>query len=213
MADFDFKLIVLDTEENRKKIEKRGITQFYTTRCFDIEFYPSEQDYYEDWNEFCEPIPDNEVCKECEAHDYLLENADLCPRFRKIIYQVSFTYRTLKTLVYEIIGSNIIVIYGCKKDAFDKTRELFGERDFYNAYNKMKDWATKTFDKWLSLGNDDLNGWEVEGWKIKTREEYNKIIEAIAWIRKIYWEGSGCISFDEKTEKHIDQKIKELEPT
>jgi hypothetical protein len=210
MVDFDFKLLVENTEENRRKIVKRGITQFYESGAFEIEFYPSEQDLYEDWYEYCEPIEGNKICEECEKNDYNLEEPELCPRFSKVYNKTVYVYDKLRNLAEEIIGRHVIIIHGCKKDAMDNTRCLFHSNDFYEAYENLKDWATKNFKKWLSFGNDDLNGWEVEGWKVQTKEEYDKIIETIAWIRKIYWKGTGCITFDEETEKDIEKKIEEI---
>jgi hypothetical protein len=211
MVDFDFKLLVKNTEKNRRKIERRGITQFYETPAFGIEFYPSEQDIYEDWYDYTncnEPIEGNEICEKCQESG--LDEPGLCPRFDENYNAISYVYEKLRNLAYEIIGRDVIVIYGCKKDGMDNTRRIFHSDDFYEAYERLKDWATETFDKWLSFGNDDLNGWEVEGWKVETKQEYDKIIETIAWIRKIYWKGTGCITFDEETEKAIAEKIEEI---
>jgi len=210
LVDFDFKLIVENTEENLEKIRKRGVTQFDTTPVEWLEFYPSEQDLYDDWYEHCDPIDGNEICQECMQNDYQLDNPEKCPRFSKVYHEISFTYETLRELVREVISDDIIVMYGCKKDGADNTRQIFGTNDFWEAYNRMKDWASETFDRWLSLGNDDLNGWEVEGWKVRSKEDYDKIVESIAWIRKVYWKGIGCIIFDQRTEKDIEAKVERL---
>ena len=143
MVFFDWKIFIENTENNMKKLKKKGFTQIETsTDC--CEWYIGVSDYKEDWEE-----------TEKELEEFLDKKID-----ERIAFQ---------NLIEKVFPNGYIEIWGNKKSPDDDLWKIFKGETYWDKYEEMKKWIRKEFKLFLEFVNDDLNGWFLNEWIVPTK--------------------------------------------
>jgi len=189
MVDYDVKVFVADTEENREKLASIGLTQideYHSIWNNAKNWYVGVEDFYE--NGVCDVCDvENEACRfygreEVSEEEFDECNEDNCGVFQKIIVNLESKRALFDELIDGVFPKGAIYIYGCKKDASDQLRSIFKENNFSDALSNLEKWIKKNFDTYLNFGNDDLNGWTLVEWKFKGTKELGELAKKCSEI-------------------------------
>jgi hypothetical protein len=143
MVYFDWKIFVVKTEKNLKKLKDKGFTQIETkTDCCD--WYIAPDDYAEDWEG-----------TEEELEDLIDQKID-----ERLMFQ---------RLIENTFPNGYLMIWGNKKDPSDNLWTIFQGESYWEKYEELKKWIRRNFKIYLIFENDDLNGWYLAEWRIPSK--------------------------------------------
>jgi len=219
MVDYDLKCVIRNTEENKKKLEEKGLTQYYEESPLWMEWYVGTREIAEEPFNWCNP--EHERCpfesfEECQEEEGEIENWLMeCPVVGHYYDMYKEVEEAYADLIGKTVGSDVIVIHGNKKDPGDEIPKCFGEPrhseefgemlpSWWDALNEFEEWVFENFRPFLMFGNDDLNGWELSNWNVE--EEYKEdILRAITTARENIFGGRGCHFYSDEVEEGIQE--------
>jgi len=150
MVYYDYKFIIPDSPESRRKLRELGLDQIeeHTDPCG---WYVGPEDIAEGWDGSPEEL------------DTLWEEM--------IERRLQFLW-----LIEAVFPEGYLVVWGNKKMVSEQIYRVF-KTNFWDGLSCLRNWVRENFDTFLEFGNDDLNGWFLVEWSVPDTPEIRRLIE------------------------------------